>query len=205
MLCSSNPLIIFHKKYEMNFFLLEDQVEMPDELKNEDGKLFELCKQCGTSLQTPPQAYTLEKVFKRYPNTPKPQVLFEYAICDGCAGDMRQDFSEESARNMQQYFEDKLKEREGELPNDVPTRLHNCLLTNNSLDQEREYAIVARGHGDKMLQSHYPFAISLTAMDELSELISAQTRDLLDDFVERNFPGPPEFETVPVDGKWVLV
>ena len=29
--------------------------------------------------------------------------------------------------------------------------------------------------------------------------------NLLDDFVERNFTGPPEFEVVPPDGKWVLV
>jgi hypothetical protein len=65
--------------------------------------------------------------------------------------------------------------------------------------------VVARGHGLKMLKSHYPFAISLTAMDELAELLSDKTRDLLDDFVERNFTGPPEFEVVPPDGKWVLV
>jgi len=189
----------------MNFFLFEDETEMPDALRTAEGEFFTHCKQCNESLQNPPREYTLEKVFKRYPNTEKPQVLFEYAICDECAGEIRDDFSEESAANMQRYFAEKLEERGDALSDDLEVRLNTCLLANTPLVEEQEYAIVARGRGDKMLQSHYPFAISLTAMDELSELISAKTRDLLDDFVGRNFPGPPEFETAPVDGKWVLV
>lgn len=189
----------------MNFFLFEDQTEMPDALRPEDGTLFTHCKQCKQSLQEPPKAYTLEKVFKRYPNTSKPQVLFEYAICDACAGEIREEFSEESAANMQNYFADKIQNRNEEFSDNIDERLNNCLLLNTPLHDEQEYAVVARGFGDKMLQSHYPFAISLSAMDELQELISEKTRDLLDDFVGKNFPGPPEFETVPVDGKWVLV
>ncbi len=189
----------------MNFFLFEDEVEMPDELLNEDGQLFSHCKQCHQSLQDPAQPYTLEKVFKRYPNTEKPQVLFEYAICDTCAGEIRGEFSEESAANMQGYFAEKLEAREEEFSEDIHHRMQHCMLLGSPLAEEQEYAVVARGNGSKMLQSQYPFAISVTAMDEMQELISEKTRDLLDDFVGKNFPGPPEFETVPVDGKWVLV
>ena len=200
-----NALIIFHKNYQMNYFLFEEPEDMPDALRPEDSPLFTHCKQCQQSLQDPPKAYTLEKVFKRYPNTPAPQVLFEYAICDVCASDIREEFSEESAQNMERYFAAKLQEREQPIEVAMDERLSKCLLKNTPLIEEQEFAIVARGFGDKMLQSHYPFAISLSAMDELQELISEKTRDLLDDFVGKNFPGPPEFETVPVDGKWVLV
>ncbi len=189
----------------MHFFMFEDEVEMPAALRTAEGQLFEACKQCGQSLQNPPQAYTLEKVFKRYPNVAQPQVLFEYAICDTCAGEIKEEFSEESAKNIQRFFAEKLQGRQEGLPDDIDERLNTCLFLNTPLAEEQEYAVVARGFGDKMLQSHYPFAISLTAMDELSELISAKTRDLLDDFVERNFTSPPEFEVVPPDVKWVLV
>jgi hypothetical protein len=147
----------------------------------------------------------LRKVFKRYPNTDEPQVLFEYAVCDDCAGDMRDEFSEESAQNLQNYFAQNLLGRDDLDERDLSDRLNTCMIKNNDLAEEQEFAVVARGHGDKMLKSHYPFAISLTAMDELAELLSDKTRDLLDDFVERNFTGPPEFEVVPPDGKWVLV
>lgn len=189
----------------MEFFWFEDREEMPKELYTEEGKPFETCKQCGKSLLEPPVGYTLEKVFKRYPNVAEPQVLFEYAVCDDCAGDMRNEFSEESAKNLQDYFTQSLMGRDDVEEQDIHTRLNTCLIKNSNLAQEQEYAIVARGYGDQMLKSHYPFAIGLTAMDELAELLSEKTRDLLDDFVERNFTGPPEFEVVPPDGKWVLV
>jgi hypothetical protein len=190
----------------MTFFLFEDEQEMPERLLNEEGKHFETCKQCGESLLEPPRTYTLEKVFKRYPNVDKPQVLFEYAVCDDCSGEMRDDFSAESAEKLQAYFKERVIT--GATSNSdlkAEDRLDRCVVTRKMLDEEQEFAIVARGFGKSMLQSHYPFAISLTAMDEMAELLSPQTRDLLDDFVERNFTGPPEFEVVPPDGKWVLV
>ncbi len=189
----------------MEFFLFEDREEMPKELYTVEGIPFDHCKQCGKSLLEPPVGYTLEKVFKRYPNTDKPQVLFEYAVCDVCAGDMRDEFSEESAKNLQNYFAQSMLGRDGLDERDLSERLSTCMIKNHDLAEEQEFAIVARGHGKKMLKSHYPFAISLTAMDEMAQLLSHKTRDLLDDFVERNFTGPPEFEVVPPDGKWVLV
>lgn len=186
--------------------MFEDEVEMPTELLNEEGKLFENCKQCGAGLQNPPKPYTLEKVYKRYPNTDKPQVLFEYAVCDDCSEEIREEFSKESMQNMQMYFLEHLADRTAEIEEQsLKEKLGQCLLKNTPLNEEQEYAIVARANGSKLLKSHYPFAIGVTAMDELQELLSEQTRDLLDDFVNRNFTGPPEFETVPVDGKWVLV
>ena len=189
----------------MNFFLFEDREEMPQELHDAEGKLFNTCKQCSKSLLDPPAAYTVEKVFKRYPNTEAPQVQFEYAVCDDCAGGMREEFSEESAANIQNYFASHMANFEDLDERDLHTRLHTCMIKSNDLAEEQEYAVVARGFGNQMLKSHYPFAIGVTAMDEISELISEKTRDLLDDFVERNFVGPPEFEVVPPDGKWVLV
>ena len=59
----------------MDLFWFEDREEMPKELYTEEGKPFETCKQCGKSLLQPPVGYTLEKVFKRYPNVAEPQVL----------------------------------------------------------------------------------------------------------------------------------
>jgi hypothetical protein len=189
----------------MDFILYEDREEMPRELHDAEGKLFDTCKQCGKNLLEPPASYTLEKVFKRYPNTATPQILFEYAVCDDCAGEMRDEFSEESAANIQNYFAGHLANLHDFDERNLQTRLTTCMIKSSSLADEQEFAVVARGHGNQMLKSHYPFAIGLTAMDEISELISEKTRDLLDDFVERNFIGPPEFENSPVDGKWVLV
>jgi hypothetical protein len=204
--CASFALLLPSTKIlPMDFFLFEQREEMPRELHDAEGKLFDACKQCGKNLLEPPASYTLEKVFKRYPNTESPQILFEYAVCDDCAGEMRDEFSEESAANIQNYFAKHMANLDDLEERDLDARLHTCMIKNSSLADEQEYAVVARGHGNKMLLSHYPFAIGLTAMDEISELISEKTRDLLDDFVDRNFIGPPEFENSPVDGKWVLV
>lgn len=192
-------------KTSMEYFFFEQPQDMPEALYSEEGTPFEHCKQCGKNLQYPPAAYTMEKVFKRYPNTPKPQVLFEYAVCDSCTDDIRNDFSEESKRSMQAYFAQNMQHAEDLEQRDLQKRLHTCLIKNTDLAEEQEYAVVARAHGNQMLFGQYPFAVGLTAMDEMAELLSDKTRDLLDDFVERNFTGPPEFEVVPPDGKWVLV
>jgi len=192
----------------MSYFFFEDQLPMPEQLLNAEGQLFSHCKQCEESLQNPPRTYTFEKVFKRYTNTEQPQVLFEYAICDDCATGIRQEISEESMMNMQAYFKNAAANRadEPEREQTIETRLQECLILGKSLATEKEYAWVARGFGNQLLVGEYPFAVSLTAMDELSSLLSEKTRDLFDDFVDRNFTGPPEFSQIPDGGgKWVLV
>jgi hypothetical protein len=80
------------------------------------------------------------------------------------------------------------------------------MITGHNLEQEQEYAFVARGNGNKLLVGYYPFVVSLTAMDELSALLSEKTRETLDNFVQNNFTSPPEYSNVPSGGgKWVLV
>lgn len=192
-----------------SFFLFEEQQPMPQALLNEDGEPFTECKQCGSSLIEPPKSFSLEKVFKRYANTEQPQVLFEYAICDECTQDIREEFSEESMQRMRQFFEDVAERRRSEEqpdPDDIDARLSMCAVLGTPLIAEKEFAWVARGFGNSMLLGEYPLAVSLTAMDQLSALLSEKTRDALDDFVNRNFSGPPEFSKIPDGGgKWVLV
>lgn len=190
--------------HTMNLDFFADAEDMPAKLHTEEGTLFTNCKQCGLNLQNPPQAYSFEKVFKRYPNSPEPQVLFEYAICDNCADDVRGEFSEESLQNMKQFFEERAENISALEDETVDARLAKCVITQINLEEENEYALVARGRGDKLLVGHYPFAVSLTAMDQLSAILSEKTKDTLDDFVGKNFSGPPEFATTG-PGKWVLV
>jgi hypothetical protein len=43
-----------------------------------------------------------------------------------------------------------------------------------------------------MLESIFPYAVSDEAMDQISELLSKETLDELDDFKGKYFNGPPE-------------
>jgi hypothetical protein len=58
--------------------------------------------------------------------------------------------------------------------------------------------------GDKMLVGEFPYIISLEAMEELTELLSDETKDEFDDFKKNLLGGPPELEEL-LKGRPVLV
>jgi hypothetical protein len=55
-----------------------------------------------------------------------------------------------------------------------------------------EYQIVAQCDGKHMLFTYMPYAISSTAMDEMTDLLSEKSLGEIDDFTGKYFSGPPE-------------
>lgn len=70
--------------------------------------------------------------------------------------------------------------------------LNSCFITNESIDEQEEYIIYGVFNGNKMMVSDFPYAIGLKAMDELTQLLSNKTLDIMDDFMGEYFTGPPE-------------
>jgi len=72
--------------------------------------------------------------------------------------------------------------------------LQHCTITGKPIEQLDEYMIYAHFHGDKMVRSSMPYLFSSKVMDDVSDLLSNQTIDQLDDFMGEYFGGPPELE-----------
>ena len=58
--------------------------------------------------------------------------------------------------------------------------------------KNREYSIYAQANGKQLKYGVFPYAISGIVMEEVNNLLSEKTREVLDDFIGQHFSGPPE-------------
>ena len=166
------------------------------------GKPFENCVTCNTYLLAPGTQYMIEKAIIRYPEAGVTDVAFEYAMCLSCSEKMRQRLSAESLARIENYFmehadlagrQELMQRTEKTDPQDW---ISTCLLTNNPIEEETEYQLIAQCDGTHMVVGLAPYMISGKAADELSELLSAKTKEVLDDFIDNYFGLPPELKAL---------
>ena len=175
--------------------------EIPKLFHRSDGGLLGECVMCNKPLLQPAQDYLIEKSFRVIPEVKKVEVIFEYAMCMNCVESMRQELSEESKQRIENYFHQNVnfKLREGlTQPKRAPFQqwIKNCLVKGTSIKNSKEYSIYGHGYGSKFVYDVFPYAISNEAMEEMNELLSQKTRDILDDFIGEHFSGPPEIAEI---------
>jgi hypothetical protein len=151
---------------------------------------FDSCMTCGRDLLDGTTDYFIERMMRRVPKWDLVETMFEYAMCMNCAMDMRQKMSKQSMENVENYFKSKVESNLSSTheANDM----ERCLLTNTNISDCSEFSYHAYCRGTEMHASMFPYAVSDLAMDEISDLLSAETVDELDDFKGKYFTGPPE-------------
>jgi hypothetical protein len=175
------------------------------------GKPFDRCVVCEKYLPENGTQYVIEKAIKKYPGFGAHDVLYEYAMCIGCCTRMRETLSGESLAVIDQYFGARvnLAERRTRMLRtaglNVETWLSHCLLTGTPGEDLSEYQIYAHCDGPDLLFSYLPYMISARALSDLSDQISAETKDILDDFIDEHFGLPPELKQLLKTRKSVLL
>jgi len=149
---------------------------------------FKDCIECGADLIQGDNPYFVEKAFRRYPNYKAHDVVYEFAMCFKCADIMRQTLSAKSTLALQEFMESSLESKSGEPEN----HMDSCMITNQPIAEQEEYIIYGVFQGNQMMVADFPYAIGLDAMNQLSELLSNETLDIMDDFMGKHFTGPPE-------------
>lgn len=178
--------------------------EIPPEFYNSDNQRpFTHCKVCEAELLESNRPYFIEKIVKRYPDLDTAEVLFEYAICENCAQEFHQQLSEQSRTKVSEYFEERVRTRMMEGLNPKMDTQH-CLITGASQEDTGEYQLVAQAQG-RYLRMTPPFMISGEILEQINELLSAETRDELDRFKGDNFGWPPELAEAFGRGNLLLV
>ena len=167
------------------------QEPISDQFYNsETNEPFSHCIVCSTNLLSDETEYFIEKIIPRVKQFDVTEIIFEYAMCLECATSFRSEMSVESLKNVEAYFQSKLKQRN---PIDLTKpSIDSCLLTGKPLSEASEYSYHVHCKGTNMIHSVFPYAISDLAMDEIAELLSKETTDELDDFKSKYFNGPPE-------------
>lgn len=189
---------------------LAQAIPVPSELYSSDtGKPLDRCLMCNAHLLEDGVLYMVEKSIKQHPEMQLKEPIFEYAMCMTCAIQMNESLSEESRQRIGAYFAKhaNLAGRSEALLNQersLKPWIERCAIKGTLISEAREYQVVAQCEGKNLVFGYMPFALSIEAMEEMSELLSAKSRGEMDDFIGRYFSGPPEVAEL-LKKKFVLV
>lgn len=169
------------------------------------GKPFTHCTLCEKELSSVKGMYMVEKAIKiqnGYRNT-----VFEYAICRECAQQRTSKLSAESLERIQQFF----TENRQELPQrmtysnrQMKQFYTKCCVTGKNVNDVEEYQLACQFHSGIPSYMAQPIMISGEVINQLQELLSEQTKDEFDDFMDDIYTGPPELKEL-FKGRPVLV
>lgn len=161
---------------------------------------FASCQVCEKELLESNSEYIVEKVFRKNPLNAKMEIMFEYAICYGCAINLANSYSDKSKENMQRYFMEQMQGHFQEVSSrpltseiDVYDQLSTCAFSGKHVSELDEYQIVGRFRGGFLDANEQPFLLGADSMDDVGDLLSNETLDIIDDFTGKYLTGPPEF------------
>ncbi|MEM0968742.1 MAG: hypothetical protein AAGJ31_05285, partial [Verrucomicrobiota bacterium] len=112
------------------------------------------------------------------------EVIFEYALCHRCAKNLRQELSKDSLQTMKRALQQ----------SSVRKTVDQCRVCELPRHDLLSYTIVGMCLGSDMLYHDVPILLCEPCLEDIVANFSQQTKDTLDDFQDRNFPGPPGLE-----------
>jgi hypothetical protein len=180
-------------------------------LQEKSNTPFKNCKICNKELIENNERYIIEKAYHQDLTKLERSLVFEFAYCLDCLDQMRAEFSIESKQKLDSYFvknSDLEKRQTGLTANnlfDVDLWLQNCIVKNESIDEVEEFQILALCEGGDMLYHYFPYMICGNAMEEVANLLSNKTLDMLNDFLIDNIDVPPELEEIFKSKKPILL
>ena len=190
----------------------EPNIEIPSIFHCYDSKQpFERCIDCDKYLLEDDSEYFIEKAIKNYKGFKAQDVIFEYAICATCAEKMRKKISKESMEYIEAFFSNhvdinKRMEVMQNNPENPEAWMEHCLINGAMKSELEEFQLYAHCKGKHLELSTMPYMISGAALDEIAHILSDQTKDELDNFLNQHFGPPPELEELlPGKKRFVLV
>ncbi|TKG94661.1 hypothetical protein EYV94_12000 [Puteibacter caeruleilacunae] len=183
--------------------VVNDFIPIPD-IFYPEGKTtpFKHCKVCDRELIESEETYFIEKHYRQDIKTGKRMLDYELVICWDCAMKFRQQLSKKSQATLQKYFIEKvdMKARTETLKKhklfEVNIWLQHCIVTQKNIEELDDFKVSAICAGPHMLFHDLPYMISGEVVDELSELLSKETQEIMDDFFTEHVDLPPEMEDI---------
>ncbi len=157
---------------------------------SEQDKPFEICTVCEQDLMNLGHLYWIEKTFEG------PEAVFECALCIKCHQKLQEDFSTESRDRLGEYLDERVdpRFRDEELRSisgrHIAPWISHCIATGEPASQLRDYQLLGCCAGPHLMLSFFPCLISGQAVQAMQQLISEQTRNTMNNFIERYFGVP---------------
>ena len=185
---------------------------IPPVFRNEEsGELISNCVTCDKYLLNPGTYYLIEKAIRTYPVIGEQFSIFEYAICFSCAQTMQQKMSQDSLKKIQQFHLENnlLDHRRTKLQSNDNLSINDwvgsCIFSGDKVNAIQEYQIFAQCNGTSMLLGDLPYMVSGAIIEQMSEILSQETKDEMDDFIDENFGLPPEWKKALKERDVVLI
>jgi hypothetical protein len=159
-----------------------ERTPVPPELFSaKDEGPFKTCSDCGASLEAPDALHLIGKSWR------DGEVIFEFALCMGCGLTLFSQYSEESRRNLEEYFRPLSGSGGG------ATACVRCGRSGPELEREKNLEGLAMGG---MLLDQ-PILICGPCAEGADAVLSKKTREAFDDFVRRVCPSFPSDAELP--------
>jgi hypothetical protein len=192
--------------------LINDFIEVPPMFFPEGSEEpFKYCKLCNKELIENEERYVIEKAYSQDLTSKERKLIFEVAYCVDCLNQIHEEFSRESREMIYNYFKQNsnLEARYKGLSEnklfDLDLWLQNCIVKNKSIDEVEEFQIMTLCEGGDMLFYHASYMICGEAMDEVMDLLSKKTLDIIDDLMIDIVDVPPEMEELFKTRKPILI
>lgn len=175
------------------------------------GAPLENCVYCEAKVLKNNAPYVIEKAIKPHLGFDSYATIFEYAVCVGCADKMKGMISKQSMAKMMDYFVKKMKasingqQRYKEKNFEVLDWISNCAIHGTHVSKVSECQIYALCVNGEMLFTEFPYMVSGSALDEVVNLLSAETLDELDRFKSEFVDGPSQFQELLDQGPKVFI
>lgn len=144
---------------------------------------FSACTMCQR-IFSEDEDYIIEKAIKGS------DVIFEIAMCLSCAEDIRKQLSRDSLERIEAYmsrvdFNARAQHFISQPSSDIQDYLGHCVVSGKRIDPKEEHQIYAYCSGREMMYAAMPYAISGEIMEEIQQLLSPETKQELDNFMDQ--------------------
>lgn len=161
---------------------------------------FTECKVCQKDIIRSGEPYIIEKAYGQDLTKGRREMVFELAYCMDCVHQINESLSQESRDKIQAYFKENtdIDKRDQELKKyelfETDIWLQNCIVKNKSMDEVDEFQIYALCIGNDILFHQAPYMVCGEAIDEVMELLSNKSLDILNDLMSDIIDLPPHYD-----------
>lgn len=166
----------------------QDFLPIPDIFWSfETGKPIDHCKLCGRDLLEPGTNYLIEKAFKNA------ETIFEHALCLPCYTECHASMSEDSRTRIRDYFTERvdMDARQENFLASYGTKhekwISHCMVKGYPIREIDEYQIYGFCIDKDLIFSGAPYMICGDVIEEILELLSAETLGVMSDLSQKLF------------------
>lgn len=168
--------------------VFEDFIPVPKEFWSfETGNPFQRCFMCDGDLCDEGCNYLIEKAVRN------DEVIFEYAICWLCRIELEKEFSEQSLRLIENYFNEHvdIEQRRVEclekFGTDYQKWIERCMIKHKPREECEEYQLYAWCVDRDLVFTGMPYMLSSECIDDIIELLSDETIGAINEFSDKVF------------------